>query len=151
MWRSVTPLITSFLCVLPLLSCNDVGIGGPDNGPMFSNPDIESMGYEGCTNLQCRQVVCKNAKRRPLLGESTSQPATCRSRGLCLCSQRRAKSHHHGAIVRALRHAVFRRAGRQDPDRSERRVHPRQRTNWRERAAGRAGRQVAARVQRQLR
>lgn len=68
MWRSVTPLSLAFCVSFPLLSCNDVGIGGPDNGPMFSNPDIESMGYEGCTNLQCRQVVCKNAKKTTITG-----------------------------------------------------------------------------------
>lgn len=68
MRRSAIPLTLAFGLSFPVMSCNDVGIGGSGGGPMFSNPDIESMGYDGCTNLQCRQVVCKNAKKTTLSG-----------------------------------------------------------------------------------
>jgi hypothetical protein len=49
-------------------SCNDVGLGGGDIGPIFSHPDIESMGYDGCKNLQCRQVSCKEGKVTSISG-----------------------------------------------------------------------------------
>lgn len=67
--RSTSFSIAMALCVsLPSLSCNDIGLSGGDPGPMFSHPDIESMGYPGCTNLQCRQVTCKEGKVTSLSG-----------------------------------------------------------------------------------
>lgn len=35
---------------------------------MFSNPDIATMGFDGCVNLQCRQVTCKSGKNTRLKG-----------------------------------------------------------------------------------
>lgn len=68
MQRSAIPLTLALCVSFPILSCNEVGIGGSDTGPMFSHPDIESMGYDGCVNLQCRQVTCKNSKKTTLSG-----------------------------------------------------------------------------------
>lgn len=68
MRRSAIPLTLALCVSFPILSCNEVGIGGSDTGPMFSHPDIESMGYDGCVNLQCRQVTCKDSKKTTLSG-----------------------------------------------------------------------------------
>ncbi|MBL9007431.1 MAG: carboxypeptidase regulatory-like domain-containing protein [Myxococcales bacterium] len=62
------PLAFALSLSLGNLSCNDVGLSGGDVGPMFSHPDIVSMGYEGCKNLQCRQVSCKNSKVTSISG-----------------------------------------------------------------------------------
>ena len=68
MQRSAYSLALALVLSFPTFSCNDVGLGGADPGQTFTNPDIESMGYEGCTNLQCRQVTCKNSKKTTLTG-----------------------------------------------------------------------------------
>ena len=68
MLRIKFPIALVFALSVPISSCNDVSLSGGDPGQTFSNPDIESMGYDGCTNLQCRQVTCKNAKKTTLTG-----------------------------------------------------------------------------------
>lgn len=68
MQRSALSLAFTLCLSFPVLSCNDVGLSGSDPTQMFSHPDIDSMGYDGCTNLQCRQVTCKSAKVTSLSG-----------------------------------------------------------------------------------
>ncbi len=62
------PLAFAFCLSAVAGSCNDVGLGGGDTGPIFSHPDIQSMGYDGCTNLQCRQVSCKSGNVTSISG-----------------------------------------------------------------------------------
>lgn len=52
---------------LSLASCNEID-GTAGSARMFDNPDIVTMGFEGCQNLECRQVACRDNKKTTLTG-----------------------------------------------------------------------------------